>query len=92
MDLNKLAELLRYDQYEEIDLALLASEPSSSRKWTEGFVPRPGTCMQYFANARLISSAIVDGLSQKAVAAELGISAQEVTPNKRSRGAGPRKL
>ncbi len=24
MDLNKLAELLRYDQYEEIDLSVLA--------------------------------------------------------------------
>jgi hypothetical protein len=79
MDLNKLAELLRYDQYEEIDLSVLAPEPSRSREWAEGFITRPRTCMQYFANARLISAALGEGVTQKAVAANLGISTQDVS-------------
>ncbi|MDQ3231290.1 MAG: hypothetical protein M3Q07_05665, partial [Pseudobdellovibrionaceae bacterium] len=79
MDLNKLAELLQFDHDEEVDLSVLAPEPASTMRWMDGFQPRPRTCIQYFANARIISAAIDDGRSQKAVAGELRISKQDVS-------------
>ncbi|HYX33969.1 MAG TPA: hypothetical protein VE954_12710 [Oligoflexus sp.] len=79
MDLNKLAELLRFDQDEEIDLSVLAAEPTSTKLWTDGFQLSPRTCIQYFSNARIVSSAIDNGCSQKAVAEKLGISKQDVS-------------
>jgi len=79
MDLNKLVKPRLFDHDEEIDLSVLAPESASTRPWMDGFQPRPRTCIQYFANARIVAAAIDDGLSQKAVAEAVGISKQDVS-------------